>query len=74
MNVRIDSFHGIQPRLHPSLLGDGMAVRAHNCRLKNGKLVPLREPSRAQGITTHLEAGLGSIADARSLYAWKHTQ
>ena len=74
MNVRIDSFHGIQPRLHPSLLGAGMAVRAHNCRLKNGKLVPLREPSRAAGITTHLEAGLGSIADARSLYAWKHTQ
>lgn len=74
MNIRIDSFHGIQPRLHPSLLGDGMAVRAHNCRLKNGKLVPLRQPSKTVGITTHLEAGLGSIADTRSLYAWKHTQ
>ena len=73
MNIRIDNFHGIQPRLHPSLLGDGMAVRAHNCRLKSGKLVPLRQPRLADGITTHLEAGLGSIADAKSLYAWKHT-
>lgn len=74
MNVRIDNFHGIQPRLHPSLLADGMAVRAHNCRLKNGKLVPLRQPAKVSNITTHLEAGLGSIADAKSLYAWKHTQ
>lgn len=74
MNIRIDNFHGIQPRLHPSLLGDGMAVRAHNCRLKSGKLVPLRQPSVVGSeITTHLEAGLGSIADAQSLYAWKHT-
>ena len=73
MQLKIDNFHGIQPRVHPSLLADGMAVKAHNCRLKSGKLVPLRKPSTVTGITTHLEAGLGSIADAKSLYVWKHT-
>lgn len=73
MQLKISNFHGIQPRVHPSLLADGMAVKAHNCRLKSGKLVPLRQPSLVGGITTHLEAGLGSIADAKSLYAWKHT-
>ena len=80
MNVRIDNFHGIQPRLHPSLLGDGMAVRAHNCRLKSGKLVPLRQPKAIRDIPAmanvpvHMEAGLGSIADAKSLHCWKHTR
>ena len=73
MNIRIDNFHGIQPRLHPSLLADGMAVVAHNCVLESGKLVPLRQPSLVSGIPTHLEAGLGSVADAQSLYVWKHT-
>jgi len=73
VQLKIDNFHGIQPRVHPSLLADGMAVKAHNCRLKSGKLVPLRQPAAASNVKIHLEAGLGSIADAKSLYAWKHT-
>lgn len=72
MQLKIDNFHGIQPRVHPSLLADGMAVRAHNCVLESGKLVPLRQPSLAD-ITTHMENGLGSVADAKSLYVWKYT-
>jgi hypothetical protein len=71
MNVRIDNFHGIQPRLHPSLLADGMAVRAHNCRLKNGKLVPLRRPKTVRGASLILENGLGSVGDANTLHLWK---
>jgi len=74
MNIRVDNFHGIQPRVHPTLLADGMAVTAHNCRLKNGKLVPLRKSSIARDIMIHMENGLTSVADAKSLYAWKHTQ
>ena len=72
MQLKIDNFHGIQPRLHPTLLGDGMAVRAHNCRLKNGKLVPLREPAVATRATIYLENGLGSVGDAKTLYCWKY--
>ena len=36
--VKIDQFGGIAPRQHPTQLADGMAVTAHNCRLKTGKL------------------------------------
>lgn len=71
MNIRIDNFHGIQPRLHPTLLGDGMATRAHNCRLKSGKLVPLREPRLAEDAAYFLEGGLTRIKDAQSIHAWK---
>lgn len=73
MNIRVDNFHGIQPRVHPTLLADGMAVTAHNCVLESGKLVPLRKPLIVDNIVTHLEGGLESVADAKSLYVWKHS-
>ena len=50
--VKIEQFHGIAPRIHPSLLGDGMAVIAHNCRLKNGKIVLVN--ARPSGMTLYL--------------------
>ena len=73
--VKIDRFGGIAPRVAPTLLPDGMATEAHNCRLKSGKLVPLREPSfvDAAAHTVYHENGLGRIADANSVYCWKHT-
>lgn len=49
-----------------------MAVTAHNCRLKSGKLVPLRKPSFVKGATIHMENGLGSVADAQTLRIWKY--
>lgn len=70
--IKIDQFHGIQPRVHPSLLADGMAVEAHNCRLKNGKLVPLRMPEKLAGKTVNLENNLQHISEAKSLFLWKH--
>lgn len=73
MNIRVDRFGGIQPRLHPSLLANGMAVRARNVKLKSGKLVPLRQPARMTGHFTHMENGLTSIGLAKTLYPWKHT-
>ena len=69
--VKIEQFHGISPRTHPSLLADGMAVTAHNCRLKNGKLVPLRMPSIVGGVPILMENGLGQIGDARTLHVWR---
>ena len=63
MTIRVDNFHGIQPRLHPTLLADGMAVTAHNCRLKNGKLVPLKEPSMEKEARCLFQNGLAKVAD-----------
>lgn len=73
MNIRVDNFHGIQPRVHPALLADGMAVKAHNCRLKSGKLVPLREPELADAASVIMEAGLTEIKSAKSIHAWKRS-
>lgn len=72
--IKIDQFHGIAPRVHPSLLGDGMAVTAHNCRLKSGKITPLRMPDKMGAYNVNLENGLTRIADAKSLFIWKHDE
>lgn len=69
--VKIEQFHGIAPRTHPSLLADGMAVTAHNCRLKSGKLVPLRMPSIVKGGTILLENGLSEVGAAKTVHVWK---
>ena len=69
--VKIDSFSGIMPRVHPTLLPDGCAVKAHNCRLKSGKLSPLIQPLKVTGKRIRLENGLDKIANARSLYLWR---
>ncbi len=68
--VKIDSFGGILPKIHPTLLPDGCATRAHNCFLKSGKLVPLRQPSKVSGMRIRMENGLTSIAAAKSIYLW----
>ncbi len=69
--VKIDTFGGIAPRQHPTQLADGMAVTAHNCRLKTGKLVPLREPQLVEGPNILMENGLADIADAQSMHVWR---
>lgn len=71
MTVKIDNFHGISPRTHASLLADGMAVTAHNVRLKNGKIVPIRNPRMVDDVPLLLENGLSEVADARTMHAWK---
>lgn len=68
--VKIDNFGGIAPRRHPSQLADGMAVISRNCRLKTGKLVPLRQPSKVDGAVIRMENGLGKVSDAKSLFLW----
>lgn len=69
--VKMETFGGIAPRVHPTLLSEGMAVTAHNCRLKTGKLVPLRHPSLLKGIPIHLEGGLESVSAANSMHVWR---
>ena len=67
--IKTDVFGGILPKVHPTLLPPECAVRAHNCRLHSGKLVPLRQPSRVSG-SLRLESGLARIADAKSICLW----
>lgn len=68
--IKIDTFSGIIPRAYPTLLPDGCAVKANNCRLKSGKLSPLRNASKVTGTQTYLEGGLQKIGDAKTLYVW----
>lgn len=70
--IRIDQFHGISPRTHPTLLADGMATVAHNCRLKSGKLAPLRMPVRMGALPVSLEGRISQISEANSLVLWRH--
>lgn len=69
--IKIDTFGGISPRTHPTLLADGMAVTAHNCKLESGKLVPLKNPSYAifSG-QRFLENNIEKISDAKSMHIW----
>lgn len=69
--VKIAQFGGMAPRQHPTQLADGMAVDALNCRLKTGKLIPLRQPRFVAGANILLEAGLADVADANSLHVWR---
>lgn len=71
MSIRIEQFHGIAPRLKPEFLADGMAVVAENCRLKNGKLVPLRDPKIVSDVKILLENRLSDIADAKTMHFWE---
>jgi hypothetical protein len=68
--IKIDTFSGIIPRAYPTLLPDGCAVKANNCRLKSGKLSPIRNASKVTTIRTYLEGGLQKIGDAKTLYMW----
>ena len=69
--VKIDSFGGIQPRVHPSLLQDGMAITARNVKLKSGKLVPLRQPKIVDGVLIRMENELDDIANAKTMHVWE---
>jgi hypothetical protein len=69
--IKIEQFHGIMPRTHPSLLADGMAVTAHNCRLKSGKLVPLRMPAMAKDVPILMENDLDEIGNAKTIHVWE---
>jgi hypothetical protein len=69
--IKIDSFGGVMPKLHPTLLPDGCAVRAHNCRLKSGKLVPLRQPAKVGAARVWLENGLERVSGTKSLHLWR---
>lgn len=68
--IKIDQFAGILPRVHPTLLPDECAVKAHNCVLKSGKLVPLKQPAKVEGMKIRMLDGLSAIGDAKTVYLW----
>ena len=72
--LKIEQFAGILPRVHPTLLPDESATRAHNCNLKSGKLRPLRQPSKVSDMAVRMENGLGAIGDAKTVHIWHRTE
>lgn len=68
--IKVDTFGGILPKIHPTLIPDECAIRAHNCFLKSGKLVPLRQPKKVANMRIRMENGLSEIADAKTVYLW----
>ena len=68
--IKVDVFGGILPKMHPTLIPDECAIRAHNCFLKSGKLVPLRQPKKVANMRIRMENGLSEIADAKTVYLW----
>lgn len=69
--VKIDKFGGIAPRQHPTQLADGMAVTAHNVKLKTGKLVPLRQPSLMTGASLIFGEGINTVSQSQSIHVWR---
>ena len=69
--VKIDKFGGIAPRQHPTQLADGMAITAHNVKLKTGKLVPLRKPSLMTGASLIFGEGINKVSQAQSIHIWR---
>ncbi|MGH2343376.1 hypothetical protein ACRC7T_18075 [Segnochrobactraceae bacterium EtOH-i3] len=56
--LKINAFSGEVPKTHPRLLGDGYAQKAHNTRMENGALVPIRQPRTERSVS----------ADTRTFY------
>jgi hypothetical protein len=50
VQIRLDNFEGIVPRVRDRLLGDNQAVVAENVDLRNGSLRPIREPGSVTSI------------------------
>ena len=69
-SIKIDKFAGIMPRVHPTMLPDACATRAHNCVLKSGKLSPLKMPIKVTSMGVRMENGLAEIGDAETVYIW----
>lgn len=81
-SIRIDSFKGLMPRIHPASLPPGMAQEAHNLVIKNTRIVPLRN-SAPRGSVPEMDGfdcvmlenygmgGFDSVDKAGTIYAWK---
>ena len=67
--ITFSDFGGIAPGISPSRLPDNAAMKAHNCRLKSGRLDPLHEPMQDER-RVNFEGGLNEIADAKTIYLW----
>ena len=50
MQIKLDSFEGIVPRVRPRLLGERQSVVAENVDVRNGSLRPIREPGTVENI------------------------
>ena len=72
--IQINNFGGIAPRVHPTLLPEACAIKAHNCLLKNDKLVPLKEPGSVSVQSTDMfylpRNSISNYDNAKTLHIW----
>lgn len=71
MVISQKTFGGLLPRVDPTLLEDSAATVAHNCRLRSGKLAPLKQSASFMDYPVRLENGLTDMKDAHTLFLWK---
>jgi len=71
MVISQKTFGGLMPRVEASLLPDNAATVAHDCRLRSGKLEPMKQSASFMDYPVRLENGLVDMADALTLYLWK---
>lgn len=71
MNVSLQTFGGLIPRIAPSLLPETGATVANNCRLRSGKCSPLKQSLAVTDYIVRLENALTDMADAKTLHLWK---
>jgi hypothetical protein len=69
--IQLNNFGGIIPRIHPTLLPQNCATKAHNCILKNGKLVPIKEPGVLENVEIY-SFGSGKIdfESIKTMHLW----
>ena len=68
--IQINNFGGIVPRIHPTLLPANCATKAHNCVLKSGKLVPMKESSVEEVMTISMDDNIEDLNHAKTIYKW----
>lgn len=66
--IQLNNFGGIMPKIHPTLLPQTGATKAHNCVLKNGKLVPLRMPLLEEIDTISYD--IVNFNEAKTIFKW----
>lgn len=65
-SIKLAKFGGLIPRLSVKLLPSNAAQKAHNCRLKSGRLEPLLQPAE------DTRTGSTVSSSCKTIYLWRH--
>ena len=68
--IQLNNFGGIVPRIHPTLLPAQAATIAHNCVLKEGKLIPLRKAKAEDYKLASIVIESDTEEEIKTMYKW----